>query len=107
MKQATISNPNTSQAAKEHSRQIIQELEGQGADAHLSRQPRVDDEEEEVPIIETNPPSALGDNTQHESAPGGTEPAVDDSSFVGKDPNRVLGGFKATLHSECFLDVRS
>jgi hypothetical protein len=100
-KQATISNPNTSQAAKEHSRQAIQEFEGQNPDITSSRQPRVDDvdEEEEEATVETNPPNVLGGSAYHEGVLGDTRPAGD--PFLGKDPTRVLAGYKATLHSEC------
>ena len=104
MEQATISNPNTSQAAKEHSRQVVRELEGQGADTHPSRQTRVDDGEEEVVTVETDRSNVLGNNARHEGVLDDTgPPTVDDDSFAGKDPSRVLGGFKATLHSECSL----
>ena len=104
--QATISNPRTSQAAKEHSRQVIRELEGQGADSYPTRQPRVDveeDEGEEEVLVESNPSKGLSDDATHEGVLDDTGPVVGDSSFVGKEPNRVLGGFKATLHSECSL----
>lgn len=37
------------------------------------------------------------DNAYHEGVLGDTGPAVDDDSFAGKEPNRVLGGFKTTL----------
>jgi len=101
--QATISNPNTSQAAKEHSRQVLRELEGQGGtDTDPSHQTSSDGGVEEV-VIETDRSNVTGDNVHHEGVLDDTGPAVDDSSFVGKEPNRVLGGFKAALHSECSL----
>lgn len=101
LEQATISNPNTSQAAKEHSRQVLRELEGQSADTgNPSHQTRLDDGEKEV-TVETDRSNVTGDKApHHEGVLADTEPAVDDSSFVGKEPNRVLGGFKAALHSE-------
>ena len=102
MEQATISNPNTSEAAKEHSRQIVQELEGQGTDTYPPRQTHIDDEVEEV-TIEPDRSNVLGDNARPEGVLDDTGPVVDDGSFAGKDPNRVLGGFKAALHSECSL----
>jgi len=104
LEQATISNPNTSQAAKEHSRQVLRELEGQSTDTNPSHQTRLDDGEKEV-TVETDRSNVTGDNARHEGVLADTGPAVDDSSFVGKEPNRVLGGFKATLHSECSLSL--
>ncbi|KAF9652845.1 hypothetical protein BDM02DRAFT_2367788 [Thelephora ganbajun] len=100
---ATISNPKTSQAAKEHSRRVIQELEGQSADDdYPSGQSRVDvdvDDDDDEAIIETNPSNVHGDSAYHESVLGDTGPAVDDDPFAGKEPNRVFGGYKATLHN--------
>jgi len=80
--QATISNPETSQAAKDHSRQVIRELEGQDADSYPSRQPRVDADddgagEQEEAVIETNPSNLPSDDAYH--------------------------GFKATLHGGCLF----
>jgi len=58
---ANIANPNTSDESKEHSRQVIQEVEDGNVD-HLS----------------------------------GNDRSTDESD---KETNRVLGGYKATLHN--------
>jgi hypothetical protein len=97
--QATLTNPNTSQAAKEHSRQVIQESEDQGT-ATNPFSSRMDDDEEAT--TGTNPSSATGDANYLEVITDAPAPAVQYDSFGGKDPNRVLGGLKATLHSECY-----
>jgi hypothetical protein len=104
LEQATLSNPNTSQSAKEHSRQVIQELEGQDPDTTTSsHKPHVEfdlDDEEEGTTVETSRTNVPGGNAYHEGVLGDTAPAVDDDTFADKDPNRVLGGYKATLSSE-------
>jgi len=57
---ANIANPKTSEESKEHSRQVIQEVEDGNVDL------------------------------------SGNDRSVDES---GKEVNRVLGGYKATLHN--------
>lgn len=80
---------------------------GQDADTSPSRRSRVDvdelEEEEEEAIVETNPSNVHSNNAYHEGVLDDTGPAVGDYSFAGKEPNRVIGGLKATLHSECSL----
>ena len=53
----------------------------------------VDDGEEEAEILETSPSNVSSGNAHHKDA-------VDDKSSAGKDPNRVIGGYKATLSSK-------
>ncbi|KAF9652954.1 hypothetical protein BDM02DRAFT_3183287 [Thelephora ganbajun] len=59
---ANIANPNTSDESKEHSRQVIQDVE----------------------------------NGNDDLTSGTSDHATDES---GKEVNRVLGGYKATLHN--------
>jgi hypothetical protein len=66
--QAAMHNPNVSAETKEHSRQVVEEIQGSGA--------------------------VQDDDTTERSSP---------SFGGGKDENRVLGGYKATLKSQCFL----
>lgn len=77
-------------------------MEGQGADAYPSRKTRVDvdDDGEEEAIVEASPSNVPSDNTYHEGVLDDTGPAVDSDPFAGKEPNRVLGGYKAALHSK-------
>jgi hypothetical protein len=66
--QAAMHNPNVSAEAKEHSRQVVEDIQGSGV-------------------------------VHEDSATEPSSRSYDD----GKEENRVLGGYKATLKSQCFL----
>ena len=104
-RQATISNPNTSQETKEHSRQVVQELGGRTTESTCSSSSMSIAErrlrEEEEAAIETSRGDLLGGNAYHESVLGDTAPALSDDTFAGKDPSRVPGGYKAALNNRC------
>jgi len=74
-------------------------LENKDSNTYPPRQTDVDEEEA---TIEPGRSDVPGGNAYHEGVLDDTGPAVDDDSFAGKEPNRVLGGYKATLHSESF-----
>ena len=73
--QANIANPNTSEESKEHSRQVIQDLEQGNVGTECVCSPLCAHAVSYHPTI------------RHVT----DEP--------GKDVNRVIGGLKATLHS--------
>ncbi|KAH7105156.1 Conidiation protein 6-domain-containing protein [Auriculariales sp. MPI-PUGE-AT-0066] len=75
---ANLKNPNTSDESKEHSRQVIDEMESGEADDSGDYDPREK-------------------SAQSTGRTRGGETEIDDS---GKETNRVLGGYRATLHNK-------
>ena len=76
---ANLNNPNTSDESKEHSRQVLKDMESEDGDTSRTYNER------------TSERTSVGDAGE-----------VDES---GKDMNRVLGGYKATLHSEYIFSL--